>query len=138
MGIYGEYLDRQMNSSRLIGERKKQLRRISELRDGRDVLVYAADLSKGRAPIGIVYADLLPIEDQLSNLGGKAIDVILETPGGSGEVAEDIVRILRGKYEEVAFIIPGCAKSAGRAGPCRMGTTRSRRTTNSAVRTAAP
>jgi hypothetical protein len=44
---------------------------------------------------------------------GKAIDVILETPGGSGEVAEDVVRILRGRYEEVAFIVPGCAKSAG-------------------------
>jgi hypothetical protein len=28
------------------------------------------------------YSDLLPIEDQLSNLSGKKLDLILETPGG--------------------------------------------------------
>jgi hypothetical protein len=39
--------------------------------------------------------------------------VILETVGGSGEVAEDIVRMLRKKYPSVAFIVPGMAKSAG-------------------------
>lgn len=113
MGVYSEYLDRQMDFPGLTAERKNQLRRISELRGGRDIIVYAADLGKGQAPVGIIYADLLPIEDQLSNLTGTAIDVILETPGGSGEVAEDIVRILRGKYQDVAFIVPGCAKSAG-------------------------
>jgi predicted RNA-binding Zn-ribbon protein involved in translation (DUF1610 family) len=41
------------------------------------------------------------------------VDLILETPGGSGEVAEDIVRLLRAKYEDVGVIIPGYAKSAG-------------------------
>lgn len=44
---------------------------------------------------------------------GTAIDLILETPGGSGEVAEDIVRLLRDKYASVAVIVPGWAKSAG-------------------------
>jgi ClpP class serine protease len=63
--------------------------------------------------ISIGYQDLLPISDQLSNLSGRAIDLILETPGGSGESAEDIVRLLHGKYEEVGIIVPGCAKSAG-------------------------
>jgi hypothetical protein len=37
----------------------------------------------------------------------------LETPGGSGEVAEDIVKMIRNKYDDVAFIIPGSAKSSG-------------------------
>lgn len=41
------------------------------------------------------------------------LDVLLETPGGSGEVAEDIVRLLRGRFHSVAFIVPGYAKSAG-------------------------
>jgi hypothetical protein len=115
MGIYGDYLNSPLlgNIDALTAERKQQLARISSARGGRDVLVFAADLNKDNAAIAIGYADLLPINDQLSNLHGIALDLILETPGGSGEVAEDIVRILRGKYKEIAVIVPGWAKSAG-------------------------
>jgi hypothetical protein len=114
MGLYAEYLDRGMAFPQLTEERKKQLQRVSKLRGDRDILVYAADIRKGgTAPISIQYEDILPISDQLSNLGGSAIDVVLETPGGFAEVAEDIVRLLRGKYTEVAYIVPGMAKSAG-------------------------
>jgi hypothetical protein len=112
MGIYSEYLD-QGPSLDLIAERKKQLGLIAALR-GRDILVYAADSNKAaQARVALDDSDLLPITDQLSNLTGKAIDVILETGGGRGETAEDIVRYLHGKYESVAFIVPGMAKSAG-------------------------
>jgi hypothetical protein len=113
VGIYSEYLDRKFSFPDLTAERKKQLRRIAELRGGRDVLVFAADFNKPKAPISIAYADLLPINDQLANLRGSAVDLLLETPGGSGEVAEDIVRLLHGKYDEVGIIVPGSAKSAG-------------------------
>ncbi len=113
MGIYTEYLDRQLNSDQLTQERKLQLRRISQLRNNRDVLVIAADLNKGQAPISIDYSDLLPVNDQLASLNGRAVDVILETPGGAGEIAEDIVRLLHTKYREVGIIVPGYAKSAG-------------------------
>jgi ClpP class serine protease len=115
MGVYSEYLDRNLSFQDIVAERKKQLQRISTLRGGRDLLVYAADLNKGAigAPISIDYSDILPIHDQLANLNGKEVDVILETPGGDGAIAEDIVRLLRGKYAHVAFIIPGFAKSAG-------------------------
>lgn len=114
MGAYTEYLDRQMTFEQLSAERKAQLRRISELRGGRDVLVFAADLNKGTPLISISYADILPISDQLDNLSGSGLDLILETPGGSGEVTEDIVRLLRSKYpHQMAVIVPGWAKSAG-------------------------
>jgi hypothetical protein len=113
VGVYTEYLDRNLGFTDLAGERKVQLGRISKLRDGRDVLVYASDLVKGQAPVSINYADLLPINDQLANLKGERLDLILETPGGSGEVAEDIVRALRSQYDDVAVIVPGWAKSAG-------------------------
>lgn len=114
MGIYSEYLDKKWGANELAAERKRVLARIAELRN-RNVLSYAADINKGRigAPIDLGYDDLLPINDQLENLQGNAIDVILETPGGSGETAEDIVRILREKFDHVAFIVPGTAKSAG-------------------------
>ena len=97
MGVYSEYLNRGMSFEDLTAERKVQLRRISESRGGRDVLVYASDLNpnaiKSQAPLLINYADLLPFNDQLSNLNNRAIDLILETGGGYGEVAEDIVRL---------------------------------------------
>ena len=113
MGAYSEYLDKQLTFEQLGEERKTQLRSISRLRGGRDIIVFAADLNKGNAPVSITYADILPFQDQLSNLAGTAVDMILETPGGSGEVAEDIVRLLRAKYQDVGVIVPGYAKSAG-------------------------
>lgn len=114
MGYYSEYLNKQLASSfeELTKERKRQLKIISELRGGRDVLVYASDLTKN-APISIDYADLLPFQDQLANLNGHEIDIIIETPGGLAEVVEDMVKLIRGRYEKVGIIIPGWAKSAG-------------------------
>jgi hypothetical protein len=113
MGVYTEYLDKQFDFQGLTQERKKQLKRISQLRGDRDVLVIAADLKKSHQAISINHTDLLAVDDQLSNLKDKAIDLILETPGGSGEIAEDIVRLIRGRYETLGVIVPGIAKSAG-------------------------
>jgi ClpP class serine protease len=115
MGSYVEYLGQPLANdiAALTAERKKQLRAISDARGGRDILVFAADLNKDVPVIAIGYVDILPITDQISNLNGKALDLILETPGGSGEAAEDIVRLLREKYDDIAVIIPGWAKSAG-------------------------
>jgi len=114
MGVYNEYLDQPLaqNLELLTAERKSQLRRIAELR-GRDVLVFAADLNKEIPLTSIGYGDILPISDLLSNLKGTKLDLILETPGGSGEAAEDIVRLLHGRYDDLGIIIPGWAKSAG-------------------------
>jgi Serine dehydrogenase proteinase len=113
MGVYSEYLNRDFSFDDLQTERKRQLQAISEHRK-RDVLVYAANVSvRQRAPISIEYSDLLPINDQLANLHGDTLDLIIETGGGSGEVAEDIVKLLREKYVDLAAIVPGMAKSAG-------------------------
>lgn len=79
MGTYEKYLKRFKSFDEISQERKNMLDKISEIRD-RDVLVIASDLSNNRAPITIEYSDLLPIQDQLENLVGNAIDVILETP----------------------------------------------------------
>lgn len=111
MGIYSEYLDKNMNFPEIIAERKSQLKRIAGIRN-RDILVYASDSTKN-APTQIDYSDLLPFSDQLSNLTGDSIDIILETPGGFAEVVEDMVKQVRSRYEKVGIIIPGYCKSAG-------------------------
>jgi hypothetical protein len=115
MGAYSEYLNRPWTAQDLTAERKVQLKRISKLRGGRDVLVIASDMTKAIPNISnaLDYSDILPVQDQLSVLKGKELDVIIETPGGLAEVAEDIVRQIRAKYPRVGMIIPGWAKSAG-------------------------
>ena len=55
----------------------------------------------------------MPIADQIDNLSGDELDVILETPGGSAEIVEDIVKLLRNRFSKVGVIVPGSAKSAG-------------------------
>ena len=111
MGVYSEYLDKQFSFDELSAERKKQLKRISQLR-GRDILVYASNVNAD-APNSIDYSDALPFADQLSNIASDNIDIILQTPGGLAEVVEDLVHLVRKKHKEVGIIVPGMAKSAG-------------------------
>ena len=117
MGIYSGYLDQLLSTEQIAKLRKEQLKRISDIR-GRAIFVYASDfVSPMKAPKGVPVAldasDILPISDQLDNIQGNEIDVVLETPGGNGTVADDIVHILRKRFSSVAFIVPGQAKSAG-------------------------
>ena len=112
MGYYSEYLNKQLDFESLSNERKNQIKIIQKIR-GRPTLIYASDLNKNRTPISINYSDLLLFRDQIPEINSNKIDIILETPGGSGEIAEDIVNLIREKFEEVAIIIPGAAKSAG-------------------------
>jgi hypothetical protein len=115
MPIYTEYLNQNLDPHNFAEERQRQLSRISELR-GRDVLVYAASMRSlpghHSALTTILYEDLLSIDDQLSALKGTELDLLIESPGGSGEVAEDIVKLIRRKYRNFAVIVPGWAKSA--------------------------
>lgn len=117
MGIYSAYLDQSLSVDAIFALRKEQLARISAIRK-RPVFVYASDFvspikAPRGAPVALDASDLLPVSDQLDNISSDAIDVILETPGGNGTVAEDIVHMLRSRYASVAFIVPGQAKSAG-------------------------
>lgn len=112
-GVYSRYLDQRLSGPALTKERQRQLRRISKLRK-RPNLVMAAAISKSREiATSIVYDDILPFQDLLEGLSGSSIDVIIETPGGSAEVVEDLVKLLRARFDHVSFIVPGWAKSAG-------------------------
>jgi len=111
MGVYTEYINQRFDFQQLTSERKKQLKRISDIR-GRDILVYASDATKN-GPTSIHPPDLLQFKDQLSYCKGSKVDIILETPGGIAETVEDMVELLRSINEHVGIIIPGAAKSAG-------------------------
>jgi hypothetical protein len=59
-------------------------------------------------------ADYFIIRDILdAKKGSSSLDFYIETPGGSGETAEDIVKYLHGNFGKVSFVVSGEAKSAG-------------------------
>ena len=88
MGSYTEYLDKNMDFNAITVERKRLLNEIGKKRGNRDVLVMASDLTKS-ASNSIEYSDILPFQDQLSNLSGEAIDIILKA-GGTPVLAHPI------------------------------------------------
>jgi hypothetical protein len=53
------------------------------------------------------------IFDLLRNASSKNLDFYIETPGGSGEAAEEIVKLIHNKFDKVTFVVSGEAKSAG-------------------------
>ena len=57
--------------------------------------------------------DYYIIFDILKDIEVKKLDFYIETPGGSGEAVEEIVRFLRSKFDNINFVISGEAKSAG-------------------------
>jgi len=111
MSIYTEYINKHFSFDQITNERKKQLQRIRGER-GNEMLVYASDWTR-KQNTQILPQDLLPFKDQVNQIKGKSIDIILETPGGLAETVDDMVNFLRKRFEFIGLIIPGTAKSAG-------------------------
>jgi ClpP class serine protease len=112
--IFGEYVSNRWGVLELKAELKSLIVQYNKL-TGRNLFVYAADLNKGRRGIDVVLMqdDFYTIQDILRESDKKQIDIYLETPGGSGEAAEEIAKFMRKKFDEVNFVIAGEAKSAG-------------------------
>src|SRR5690606_14006922 len=80
---------------------------------GRYLYVMWADVGKENS--GLIQEDYYITHDLLHELNDvQNLDVYIETPGGSGETAEEIIKFLHKKFPgEVNFVIAGEAKSAG-------------------------
>lgn len=113
--ILDEYISKRLG----ILEMQKELQRLIGLYNkhtGSHLFVYAADLNKGRTrgiDVSLEQDDFYIIQDILRDTTKTGIDFYLETPGGSGEAAEEIAKFLRKKFAKVNFVIAGEAKSAG-------------------------
>lgn len=112
MGLLNEYINRKLSSPDL---EQELLKLISQYNNYRKtfLVVYAAAISKPIPVISLNMDDYYVIYDLIRNTKNKTLDFYLETPGGSGEAAEEIVRFTRKKFETVNFIVSGEAKSAG-------------------------
>lgn len=99
--------------------RFENIRRIEAL-TGRPLIVCAADwLSpiKTSTPnfsqyVSLDNNDVLPIRELISSTEASALDVLVHSPGGLGEAAERVVNLLRGRFNDIRFIVPHSAMSA--------------------------
>ncbi|MBD3168452.1 MAG: peptidase [candidate division Zixibacteria bacterium] len=113
MSILREYLDRNLNIHQIEAELLSLISDYNKLRDSY-LLVYTVAIHKNLPEISLQQQDYYIIHDLLMNhIGQSSIDVYLETPGGSGETAEEIARFLHNNFDKVNFVITGEAKSAG-------------------------
>ena len=97
-------------------EIRRSLAEIAQCRK-RPCVCYAANLvtSIPYAPVSIDRNDDVPFLEMIRNIPSdvKEIDIILITPGGSGECVAHYVTQLRNRFENIGFIIPFYAMSAG-------------------------
>lgn len=63
-------------------------------------------------PAYIDDSDLTGFGDLIHTVTGDALDVFIVSNGGSAEAAERIVRLLRGRFKSIRFLIPSNAYSA--------------------------
>ncbi len=93
MGLFKEYIA--MGASlppQLDQLRREQLARIGSLLNS-SVISYASRIAQlpPQVDISISYDDILPFTDVLSGVTGDRVTVVIETPGGFGEVGKSLV-----------------------------------------------
>ena len=97
--------------------RRSYLRSLSSY-TGRDTILYGtaftAPAGLGLPPplLSIVPGDVQGFMSAVHGLKGKQLDLVLHSPGGSLEAADQIVQYLRAKYDHIRAIIPQNAMSA--------------------------
>lgn len=114
-GILNEYINKRLGVTELLAELDRLVGLYNQT-TGRYLFIFSSDLTKGRRgvdDVALFQEDFYNIQDILRESKAKEIDFYLETPGGSGEAAEEIARFLHKKFEVVRFLICGEAKSAG-------------------------
>ena len=112
MGLMSEYIDRRMSAK---GMEEELLRLIGKYNKVRDtyLFVYVGAFGKPIPDIPLSIDDYYIIFDMLKEVKSDNLDFYIETPGGSGEAVEEIVRFIRAKFSNIAFVVSGAAKSAG-------------------------
>lgn len=106
---------RSLTGQDLFALRKACYAEIEEYR-GRPLLIYATKFLEGVPPGAPNFIDLSDVDgftDLINSVKGNgSVDVLLHSPGGRPDATERIVGLLRGKFNEVHFLIPHSAYSA--------------------------
>lgn len=90
---------------------QEYLRRLAD-HTKRDVVLYASHFNSPQQDAGIVPEDITGFMEALHGLRNDKLDLVIHSPGGSAEAAEQIVTYLRCKFKHIRAIIPQSAMSA--------------------------
>ena len=110
----------EINQQKAVGQdnvRRKYLASLHK-KTGRDTVVYFSSYNIHRpfpvpaAALSVSQDDIQGFMASLHGLKGKHLDLLIHSPGGSVEAADQIVQYLRAKYEHIRAIIPQNAMSA--------------------------
>lgn len=100
---------------------RQQCYRDIEVLRQRALLVYAVEFPTPPIPLQTplqppIFIDLDDVDgfiDLAESIDdGKAVDVLIHSPGGSPEATERIVSLLRSNFDDIAFLVPHSAYSA--------------------------
>lgn len=113
-------IQNQINSAKEAGQDKIRRAYVKQLSDytERDTIVYASAFSSNKAqsiPGAMMSVTLQDVQGFMSvvyGLKNDKLDLILHSPGGSMETADQIVQYLRSKYKHIRAIVPQNAMSA--------------------------
>lgn len=97
------------------GVRTQYMRRLRDL-TGRGVIVYASGWLQGASDspsFAVRPDDVHALMETCRGMPDEDLDLILHTPGGSLEAAEQMLNYLRSQFRSVRAIVPLQAKSAG-------------------------
>jgi hypothetical protein len=103
-----------MNAPDLVPGIRRGIAALERIRNRR-CICYVANVVQDVGNTSIVAADHLPFSEAVTSMPAdvKDVDVLLATPGGSGEQVTHFVDALRSRFETVEFLIPYKAMSAG-------------------------
>ncbi|AVX31849.1 Serine dehydrogenase proteinase [Carboxydocella thermautotrophica] len=113
MSYMNEYIEKGYSAYELEVELQKLIHKYNKERNTY-LFVFSTANEKRLRENQLDQEDYYTIFDMLNPKKGLSnLDFYLETPGGSGEAAEEIVRFLHNNFSHISFVISGEAKSAG-------------------------
>ncbi len=114
MATFGRLLESLKTGEDARNHRIEMLKRIESI-TGAPTVLYAANTRASNAPSGLTSLsrdDKTGFADLVDATPGDRINIVLHSLGGSPDAAEQIVNLLRPRFDTVNFIIPNMAKSA--------------------------
>ena len=111
---YGSIVSLVPTNPDIIVEIRRGIAEIEQIR-GRPCVLYVANQIKDVKETAIHASDHLPFCEMVGQIAAdqKKLDIFISTPGGSGEQVNLFVEALRPRFDEVDFLVPYKAMSAG-------------------------
>ncbi|OHB69717.1 MAG: hypothetical protein A2W23_05000 [Planctomycetes bacterium RBG_16_43_13] len=112
MAAYQELINNNIKQQELANYRQNKIREIEQLTN-RPLIVYASKINSPRgAPNSIDISDIEGFSDLIDGITGSDLDILINSPGGTAEAVERIVRFLRKRFKSIHYFVPHSAYSA--------------------------